>query len=379
MIVSLGKFAAVLMCGAVAMCPAATSTLPRSAPEAQGISSAAILKFVAAAEQQIHALHSFMVVRHGHVVAEGWWAPYSAETPQAVASLGKSFTSTAVGLAIAEGRMSLADRVLPYFPESAPAAPSANLRAMQVRDLLIMCAGHETGPSIWDATESWTKVFLAQPVPHVPGTHFLYNPAATYMLSGIVQKVTGMTVLDYLGPRLFEPLGIEPPTWKTSPEGFTVGGWGLSLRTEDIAKFGQLYLQKGMWHGRPVIPAAWVEESTARQVSFGSDPASDKAQGYGYQFWRFPHGSYGGIGAGGRFCVVMPEQDAVLAVTAGTSDMQAVQNLLWEHFVPAMQGGALPADDRAWSQLTGKLQSLSLALPAGVVSPPRAAAEAGHR
>jgi CubicO group peptidase (beta-lactamase class C family) len=379
LIVSFGKFAAGLVLGSVAMCPAATNPLPRSTPEEQGISSTAIRKFVEAAEKQIHALHSFMVVRHGHVVAEGWWAPYKAESPQGVASLGKSFTSTAVGLAIAEGRMSLSDPVLRYFPESAPALPSANLRAMRVRDLLTMCAGHEAGPNVWDSTEPWTKVFLAQPVPHVPGTHFLYNPAATYMLSGIVQKVAGMSVLDYLGPRLFEPLGIEHPTWKTSPEGFTVGGWGLSLRTEDIAKFGQLYLQKGRWHGRQLIPAAWVEEATARQVSFGSDPASDKAQGYGYQFWRFPHGCYGGIGAGGQFCVVMPELDAVLAVTAGTSEMQAVMSLLWEHFVPAMQGGALPADDRAWSQLTGKLQRLSLAPQSGAASPPGPAADAGHR
>lgn len=360
MLTSWARFGAVLMFCLVAMRLAAAVPLPRSSPEAQGISSADILKFVEAAEKQIHALHSFMVVRHGHVVAEGWWAPHQAESPHEVASLAKSFTSTAVGLAIAEGRMSLSDRVLSYFPESAPVEPSANLKAMRVRDLLTMTAGHETVANIWDSTESWTKIFLAQPVPHVPGTYFLYNPPATYMLSGIVQKVTGLTVLEYLMPRLFEPLDIEQPTWKSGRDGFTAGGWGLNLRTEDVAKFGQLYLQKGMWHGRQLIPAAWVEEATARQVSFGSDPANNWEQGYGYQFWRFRHEIYGGIGARGQFCMVMPEQDAVLAVTAGTDNMQAVLNLLWEHFLPAMKVGSLPADDAAWSQLTCKLKGLSL-------------------
>ncbi|MEI6105712.1 MAG: serine hydrolase [Opitutae bacterium] len=339
----------------------AASPLPRSRPEAQGISSQDILKFVDAAERQIDALHSFMVVRHGHVVAEGWWAPYSAEAPHPVASIAKSFTSTAVGMAVAEGRMLLSDLVLSYFPESAPAEPSANLKAMRIRDLLIMSTGHDTVANIWASTEAWPMVFLAQPVPHKPGTHFLYNPPASYMLSGIVQKVTGMTMLDYLRPRLFEPLGIENPTWKKGPEGFTAGGWGLSLRTEDVAKFGQLYLQKGVWQGRQLIPAAWVEEATSRQAVTDSIPGSNFAYGYGYQFWCYPHGIYCSIGANGQFCVIIPEQDAVLVVTAETKNMGAIMLLLLEHFVPAMRANTLPVNDAAWSQLTLKLSRLALA------------------
>src|SRR5215831_16778852 len=130
----------------------------------------------------------------------------------------------------------------------------------------------------------WTRVFLAQPVPFKPGTHFLYNSPGTYMLSAIVQKVTGMTTLDYLRPRLFEPLGFKDPSWVTNPQGISAGAYGLMARTEEIARFGQVYLQKGMWKGQQLVPSAWVEEATARQTSNGSAPTSDWDQGYGYQF-----------------------------------------------------------------------------------------------
>jgi CubicO group peptidase (beta-lactamase class C family) len=245
--------------------------LPRSTPEAQGIASAAILSFVDAAEKQIDALHSFMLVRHGHIVAEVWWSPYNAKSPHSLYSLSKSFTSTAVGLAVAEGKLSLDDEVLKFFPEDAPSQPSNNLKAMRVRDLLRMSTGHQIEPRR-TSDQPWTKSFLAHPVPFKPGTHFLYNTSGTYMLSAIVQKATGMTVLDYLKPRLFEPLGIEHPTWETSPQGITAGGYGLSIRTEDIARFGQLYLQKGKWQGKQLVPETWVKAATALQTSNGSNP-----------------------------------------------------------------------------------------------------------
>ena len=171
--------------------------LPRSSPEAQGVSSSAVLAFVEAADTSIDSLHSFMLLRHGHVVAEGWWSPYDAQAPHSLYSLSKSFTSTAVGLAIAEGKLSLDDEVLEFFPEDAPPEPSNNLTAMRVSDLLRMSTGHETEPPR-PMDQPWTKAFLAHPVPFKPGTHFRYNTSATYILSAIVQKVTGETVLDYL-------------------------------------------------------------------------------------------------------------------------------------------------------------------------------------
>lgn len=346
--------------------------LPRSSPERQGISSSAILAFVEAADTQIDAMHSFMLLRHGQVVAEGWWDPYDAETPHVLYSLSKSFTSTAVGLAIAEGKLKLDDEVLKFFPEDAPSDPSANLRSMRVRDLLRMATGHQTeAPLRSDEPDSstkdrtWTKKFLAHPVPFKPGTHFLYNSPGTYMLSAIVQKVTGMTVLDYLRPRLFEPLGFENPNWVASPQGITAGAYGLLVRTEEIARFGQLYLQKGMWKGRQLVPASWIEEATALQTSNGSSPKSDWDQGYGYQFWRCRHGAYRGDGAFGQYCIVLPDLDAVVAITSGVRDMQAVMNLVWEKLLPAMKAQPLPEDEVSRRKLQSKLAHLAVRLPSG--------------
>jgi CubicO group peptidase (beta-lactamase class C family) len=353
---------------ALAASPCAAADLPRSAPEAQGVSSAGVLAFVEAADRQIDSLHSFMLVRHGRVVAEGWWTPYAAETPHMLFSLSKSFTSTAVGLAAAEGKLSVNDPVLKFFPDDAPADPPANLKAMRLTDLLRMSTGQQTEPQR-RATEPWVKTFLAHPVPFKPGTHFLYNTSATYMLSAAVQKATGHTVLDYLKPRLFEPLGIENPTWEASPQGISAGGYGLSVRTEDIAKFGQLYLQKGKWNGKQLVPEAWVEAATARQTSNGSNPASDWDQGYGYQFWRSRHGAYRGDGAFGQFCIVLPEQDAVIAITAGVRDMQGVLNVVWDKLLPALKPSALPPDDVAAGKLERALKGLTLRLPQGKGTP----------
>ena len=199
------------------------------------------------------------------------------------------------------------------------------------------------------------------------------------MQSAIVQQVTGVTVLDYLRPRLFESLGIEHPTWGISPQGISLGGYGLSIRTEDIAKFGQLYLQKGRWQGKQLVPAAWIEAATTRQTSNGSDPKSDWEQGYGYQFWRCRHGCYRGDGAFGQFCIVMPGQDAVIAITSGTPDMQGVMNLIWDKLLPAMQTSALPGNDEARKDLERALSNLVLRMPQGAASSPLAAILSGKR
>jgi CubicO group peptidase (beta-lactamase class C family) len=353
--------------------------LPRATPETLGIPSAAIAEFVDKAESTLHSLHSFMLLRHGAVAAEGWWHPYRPKAPHRLFSLSKSFTSTAVGLALAEGRLTLDDPVLKFFPADAPRKVSANLAAMKVRHLLSMATGHDL-----DTTDrimhrrNPSRAFLALPVEHAPGAHFVYNSGASFMLSAIMQTLTGQTLLDYLTPRLFAPLGVEGATWESHPNGVNFGGWGLNITTEDIARFGQLYLQNGLWQGQPLVPAAWIQAATARQVANGDDPQSDWNQGYGYQFWRCRHNIYRGDGAFGQFCIVMPDQEAVLVITAGLPDMQAVLNVAWETLLPAMKSEALPANEAAAGALAQSLSALRLTPPAGEVASLTAARVAGQ-
>jgi len=360
---------------------ASSERLPRSTPEAEGVSSAALLRLVSHLDQKIDSLHSLMIVRHGRVIAEGWWAPYSATEPHTLFSLSKSFTSSAVGIAAAEGRLSIDDPVLKYFPEDAPANPSENLKQMRIRDLLKMSTGQH--PDQVDrinlmGAEPIQRQFLALEVPHKPGTLFYYNTPASYMLSAIVQKVTGQTVRDYLMPRLFEPLGISDPQWQASAQGVSFGGFGLSARTEDIACFGQLLLQEGEWNGRRLLPRDWVRQATALQASNGSNPESDWDQGYGFQFWRCRPGFYRGDGAFGQFCIVMPQYDTVVAITSGTGDMGAVMNLLWAELLPELRPAAIPADEKARMALHDRLATLGLPCVQGSPSSPIASQVSGQ-
>lgn len=337
--------------------------LGQSTPEAQGMSSIAILNFIDAAEkEQPDALHSLMIVRHGKIITEGWWNPYNAESPHLLYSLSKSFASTAIGLAIAENLLSIDDQVISFFPDKTPENPSENLKSMRIRDLITMNSGHEhdTFRRIRDHQDGWVAGFLSLEVEHKPGTIFVYNTGATYMLSAIMQKVTGITLVEFLQPRLFDPLEILRPTWQSDPKEINLGGTGLSVTTLDIAKLGQLYLQKGNWKGQQILSEAWVNLATSLQTSNGSNPESDWDQGYGYQFWRCLHNFYRGDGAFGQYCIVMPDQDAVIAITSGSNDMQGILNLVWDHLLPAMQLDPLPADDESLTTLKNKLESLAL-------------------
>jgi len=359
--------------------PMSPQRIPRSAPETQGIASETIQDFVAVVEQNIQSLHSFMLLRHGTVIAEGWWHPYRPEAPHVLFSLSKSFTSTAVGLAVAEGLLSVEDPLLKFFPLESPQKITPNLAAMRVRHLLTMTTGHhdDTTERIMMSPDP-IKAFLHLPVEHEPGSYFVYNSGASYMLAAIVQKLTNQTLVEYLTPRLFEPLGIENPTWDSHPNGVNFGGWGLNVKTEDIALFGQLYLQKGQWQGRQLIPAAWVEAATSKQVSNAPDENLDWEQGYGYQFWRCqPPAIYRGDGAFGQFCIVMPEQDAVLAITAGVAEMQPILNLVWGKLLSKMQAEALPVNVTASEDLVTRLQSLRLLPPKGARTSPESARVSG--
>ena len=237
--------------------------LPR-AETPEKVTTAMDAFFSAAAKAKLD-VHSVMIVKDGAVIYSHWQSKGAPNVPHVLHSVSKTFTATAVGLAIAEGRLNLTDKVVSFFPDKLPNEVSDNLMAMTIRDLLTMTCGHDDEPN-QSKREEWVKTFLAHPVKHTPGTFYLYNGLGTYMLSAIVQKVTGEKVLDYLTTRLFEPLHIDKPRWDESPQGISAGGWGLYLKTEDLAKMGQLLLQNGKWKGKQIIPAEWVYEMSKKQV-----------------------------------------------------------------------------------------------------------------
>ncbi len=353
------------------------SRFPRSTPEEQGVGSAALLDLVEALDTSGSELHSLMVVRHGQVIAEGWWAPYRAELTHQLYSLSKSFTAMAVGLVVAEGKLSLDDRVVSFFGDHLPAEVSDSLAAMRVRDLLTMTTGHAEEPvTLHGLTGSWLRAFFAVPVEKEPGTHFVYNTPATYVLSAIVQQLTGETLFEYLRPRLFEPLGILDASWPSSPEGITIGGFGLSLSTESVARFGQFLLDRGSSGGRQLVPAEWVDAATGRQVPNDNQDNPDWKQGYGYQFWRSRHG-YRADGAFAQYCLVLPEADAFVVTTAATTDMQEVLDIVWSVVPAALASDVpLPPDEDAATRLRDRLQRLEL--PAPPAQDPMPAAMAGR-
>ncbi len=347
--------------------------LPRNSVP-QRCPSSAILAFLDDIEAARLELHSLMLLQTGAVLAEGWWAPYARTAPHMLYSLSKSFTSTAAGMAIAEGRFSLEDAVISFFPDDVPDEVSGNLRAMRVRHLLTMATGHAQEPTLWKTPPggSWARQFLTTPVEKEPGTHFLYNSPATYMVAALVEKTTGESLLNYLTPRLLAPLGIEGATWETDPHGIAVGGWGLNVTTEDIARFGQFYLQKGVWNGERLLAEEWVDQATSKQISNGDDPNNDWNQGYGFQFWRSRHGAYRGDGAFGQYCLVMPEQEAVLAFTSGVEKMGSILELVWERLLPGLKetehASETPAD---YQRLKERLESLAVTAPQNqTASPP---------
>jgi CubicO group peptidase (beta-lactamase class C family) len=339
----------------------ASVELPRSTPEQQGIRSADIRKFLEAANNSGQEFHSLMILRHGHVVAEGWWAPYSSEHRQQLYSVSKSFTSTAIGFAVSEGLLLVDDPVIKFFPEAVPAEVSANLAALKVKHLLMMSVGHaKDSILLLEASPrgvTWEKTFLSLPVVFEPGTQFMYNSGASYMLSSIVKRVTGKTAQAYLTPRLYKPLAITDATWTENAEGVNMGASHLRMRTENLAKFGQLYLQKGKWNGKQVLPEKWIAEASAKQISNGANNSS-WAYGYGYQFWLNPPGGFRADGAFGQFSMVFPEQDAVVVITSESIATKITMQLVWDLLIPAMTPAPLPQNGTEHNQLKSDLKAL---------------------
>lgn len=344
------------------MTTAQSVPLPRSTPSEQGVDAAGIAAFIEATARLASVEpHSLMVLKSGSVVAEGWWAPYTAQHPQLVYSVSKSFTATALGFAVAEGLVDLDATVLSYFPELDADITAPRSRSMLVRHIAAMASGHleEThGAAELDETGNIIRGFLRIPPDQEPGSVFAYNQPCTQALAQIIQRTSGTGLLDYLGPRLFEPLGVvEPMGWIRDAEGREIGYSGLHVTTETMAKLGQLYLQDGVWEGKQVLPEGWAATASAVHVSTADEEGPDWALGYGFQFWRSRDG-YRADGAFGQLILVLPEQDAVIALTSQSPEQAALMSAIWEHLVPALTAGGAGAD--ADGALAERLAGLTL-------------------
>lgn len=313
------------------------------------------LDLVHALERVCPNMHGLVISRGEGPVATAFWHPYTGEEPQHVFSVSKSFTAIAAMFAVQEGVWNLDDRLCDAYADKLPEHPSENLLTMTLRDLLTMSTGHAAEPPVWNRPEDWAAEFFAQEVPHAPGQHFLYNTPATYMVAHWLHRLTGEDLVDYLRPRLFEPLGIHGSRWMRAPGGVRAGGFGLSITVAELHRFGQFLRRRGEGFLAPEL----IDLATSAIVSNGTNPEDDWNQGYGFQFWRSRHGAYRGDGAFGQFVVVQPEVGWVVAIHSETSDMQAVLSVLWDH-LPTLD----LREERLVRQLpgtgaTGSVESLS--------------------
>ncbi|WP_052406364.1 serine hydrolase domain-containing protein [Clostridium culturomicium] len=280
-------------------------------------------------------IFSVIVLQGGEVVGE-----YHSETERVrnQYSVSKSFTSTAVGFAVEEGLLNLDDRILDFFPKEAPEKPSDNLKALKLKDLLRMSTGQFNGHLMADSSfgttprfeileENWVKYCLNQSYPLKPGDRFVYSNVGAYLAGVMVQKKSGMDLVEYLMPRLFEPLGINKPNWEKCPRGYNFGAGGLNISTSELSRFGQFYLQKGQWHGKQLLSKEWIKEATSKQID--TDNRGDWGCGYGYQFWRGEHNSYRADGKFGQYCIVLNDKNAVITINAHATRVRRVMEAVW--------------------------------------------------
>ncbi len=375
----------------------AFSSLERATPESQGIPSRAVLALIEKLEEQNGLVHSYMLIRHGKVVAQGHWAPFSPAMPHSLYSISKAFVSMAIGLAVQDGLMSVDDRVVKFFPESVGENPDRRLSEMRVRDLLAMASGQksDTSGSMANAKKGEAaKAFFEMPMSVRPGQLFRYMSGNTTMLALIHAKVTGeKDLIAYLKPRIFDKLGIEASYWPRLQDGTTViGGSGFELRTEDLAKICLLLKNEGVWKGERLLPLWWVKQATSLQSKYGKVTDSvlalhgggaaglakpdDWQLGYGWQIWMGHHDSFRLCGAFGQIGAVIPDKDIIFVSNAGgRGSNKPSLNAFYDTVLPALSEKPLEENETALKRLRERSANLVIAPPKGGASGSRTAIE----
>ena len=373
--------AAVVALSAASAAAAVPQPFPRATPESQGVPSEAVLDLV----ERLHAegdwVHAYMLIRHGKVVAEGWWAPYSADERHQLYSASKAFAAMGIGYAAEERLLTLNDRVDWFFPWYVPAPRDPRAAAMRVRDLMAMSSGLKSDP--FDAMMTapageQVRRFYETPMDVEPGIFFRYMSGNTAMLAQILRRVTGEPdLVKYLDSRLFSKLGIEDMLWARQPDGTVAGGSGFELRTEDFAKVGQLLLQNGVWKGERLLPLWWVKQATSCQTPYGNvlDPVlalhvgtegwEDWEVGYGYQLWMGRHETFRLCGAFGQIVIVMPSEDVVFVSNAGGGGANSKSvNAFYDAMLGKFSQSPLPENPSALKRLRERSAALSITAPA---------------
>lgn len=342
----------------------------RSTPESVGISSKAVLKLIDHLEEDYSEIHSLMIMRHDQITAEGWWQPYSPAVRHQMMSASKTFSGTAIGLAVKEGITSMDEKISEIFPEYIPENASENLMKITVRDLLCMGSGCEP---VMPVDQNWPMNFFNDgEFKYEPGTHFLYNNAAGTLLALIIKKRTGQNLPEFLKERLFEKIGIDYDnvTWFSGPDGTNFAPGGMHCTTEDLLRLMRLYLHNGNWDGDQILDEEYVRLATSKRIDssniFGyaqTDRFSDNVFGYGYMMWiSHDDMGYRAEGGYGQFGIVIPKLDMIIAITQTSSESPVSQTTLdyvWQ-FAETVQEDTLPEDPETYRQLENRLSRLSV-------------------
>lgn len=345
-----------------------------STPEAQGMDSVKLADMFDYIQESGLDVHSLLIVRNGYLVSEGYFYPYKKEYRHILNSETKSITSALVGLALEDGLIkSLDQKVLDFFPDMKVDNLDDRKKSMTIGHLLTMTTGldwnesgaygaaNDTNTQMW-AQENQLQYVLDRPMKQEPGKSFYYNSGASHILSAIVQKAAGKTPLEYASERIFKPLGITDISWGTDRQGINSGSGRIFMKPEDLAKYGYLYLNKGKWDGKQLIPEKWVQESTKKQVDTPNGLAG--RYGYGYQWWQSKFGGYSARGFGGQFLFVMPEYNMVVVFSSGLvpNDFFAPEELVEDYIIPAVKASSAVAENKqAYESLTDKLEFINKA------------------
>jgi CubicO group peptidase (beta-lactamase class C family) len=338
-----------------------------STPEEQGLDSASILSMLQEIQQKDLNIHSVLVVRHGYLVTEVYFPPYTQEIKHPIYSITKSVTSAMTGMAIRDGHIkNIQQPVLDFFPEIAKATKDKYLRDMTLEHLLTMSAGFNKGtlPDFAGRDASFDAVrhiLTYQSVLDKPGETFYYDSGLPHVLSTVIQETSGLTLEEYARLNLFNPLGISDFSWQSDPQGITNGSTGLSLRPQDMAKLGYLYLHNGQWKGKQIVPANWVRASTTRHMETKGLMNTAEDDGYGYYWWIDSFGGYSAHGLGGQYVFVLPGLDMIVVFTGSLADpsFPAPHELLKTYLLPAVHSAqALAANPQIDDQLKTEIKNI---------------------